>query len=100
MRKERRKRKEAHIRRLEKNQRKKKAKLGSPEAAKGFGSPRRVAQPREDSDSSKEKPKEHKKQRVDTSFSGTRDPARKRRKPGVTSHSASGQYSGNQNKGL
>ena len=48
MRKERRKRKEAQIRRLEKNQRKKKAESGSLEAAKGSGSPRRVAQSRED----------------------------------------------------
>ena len=47
MRKERRKRKEAQIRRLEKNQRKKKAESGSLEAAKGSGSPRRVAQSRE-----------------------------------------------------
>ena len=48
MRKEGRKRKEAQIRRLEKNQHKKKAESGSPEAVKGSGSPRRVAQPRED----------------------------------------------------
>jgi len=48
MRKERRKRKEAQITRLEKNQRKKKAESGFPEAAKSSRSPRRVAQPRED----------------------------------------------------
>ena len=48
MRKERRKRKEAQIRRLENYQRKKKAESGSSEAAKGSGSPRRVAQSRED----------------------------------------------------
>ena len=46
--KERRKRKEAQIRRLEKNQHKKKAESGSPEAVKASGSLRHVAQPRED----------------------------------------------------
>ena len=48
MRKERRKRKEAQIRRLKNYQCKKKAGSGSSEAAKGLGSPRRVAQSRKD----------------------------------------------------
>ena len=46
--KEKRKRKEAQIRRLEKYQHKKKAESGSSDAAKGSGSSRRVAQSRED----------------------------------------------------
>ena len=48
MRKKRRKREEAQIKRLENYQRKKKAESGSSEAAKGSGSPRCVAQSRED----------------------------------------------------
>ena len=32
--------------------------------------------------------KKHKKRKADMSFSGTRDPARKRRKPRVTTHNA------------
>ena len=36
--------------------------------------------------------KKHKKQRADMSFSSTRDPARKRRKPRITSHSAKERY--------
>ena len=57
-------RKEPQIRRLEKNQRKKKkAESGSPEAAKDSGSLRRVAQLRQDKDNLKETPKNTRNER-------------------------------------
>ena len=59
---------------------------------KGSGSLRHIAQLRQNQDSSKENTKKHKKQRADTSLSSIRDPARKRRKPKVTSHSAKERY--------
>ena len=73
MRKEERKRKEAQIRRLKNYQHKKKAESGSLEAAKRLGIPKACSIVKKGLRQLKgKKPKEHKKQRMGTSFSGTK----------------------------
>ena len=68
--------------------------MGSLETAKGLGIPEAYSTAKTGLRQLKKKKntKKHKKQKVDTFFSGIRDPARKRRKPKVTSHSAKERY--------
>ena len=64
--------------------------MGSLETAKGLGIPEAYSTAK--TGLRQLKKKKHKKQKVDTFFSGIRDLARKMRKPKVTSHSAKERY--------
>ena len=93
--KERRKRKKAQIRRLENYQRKKKAKLGSPEVAKRLGIPKACSTAKKGLRHLKGKVK--RTQETEDRYvllRYQRSSKEKRRKPGVTSHGASGRYLG------
>ena len=76
--------------------------MGSLETAKGLEIPKAYSTAKTGLRQLKKKKKntkKHKKQKVDTFFSGIRDPARKMRKPKVTSHSAKERYLGEPEQG-